>query len=385
MRSIPFSLFAVWLLLCWHLPCPGIEIDGGKMEDVVVAPSGYSEGEVATTFSDGYYPDGPNNFEVYKDGNIYILDWLAEEVEKYDSQGKWLRTFRVARGVGLGRYSKPEPIYDIAVDNNGNMYLIGWLLPGAPKSLFKFSPEGELLWRLPSEEALETGDLGHGIQHAVSTDESGRVYNYEYEPFLQLIVYGSEGDFKGSVSRGSWALSRYRYPDKSMVQREVGDDIYFRYNEYLLRTSLEEYTGARRVDTVAVLPQWSRLVTWERLLECNSDQLVIEGWVERQFILIGFDRNGYFYFHHPEYWYNQRSRPNCQIHRILRFRVAERRLEEAGEVVIYFRRGKQECSDRELFPPRKEFIVRGDGTIYFLHGTVDTVKVSKITFQPGSE
>jgi len=51
---------------------------------------------------------------------------------------------------------------------------------------------------------------------------------------------------------------------------------------------------------------------------------------------------------------------------------------ELGEVVMRFKKGTEECSDKELWLFRKQFVVSGDGTIYFLHGTVDKIKISKI-------
>lgn len=49
-------------------------------------------------------------------------------------------------------------------------------------------------------------------------------------------------------------------------------------------------------------------------------------------------------------------------------------------ITIHLVKGRDpECSNRVLWDfAKKQFIVSGDGTIYFLHGTVDTVKVSKI-------
>jgi len=165
-------------VLLW--PCQtskALRVDGGTIEDVVVVASGFSDSTFVTQLQDGWYSEGPNSFDVDKDGNIYILDWMGGRVQKYNKQGRWVRMFPVIAGV-LG-LEDPPPINDVAVDIWGNIFVTGALVPNIPvKSIFKFSPEGRFLWRIPSPAAIRTGHLGHVVYWFLLTDKSGRIYNF---------------------------------------------------------------------------------------------------------------------------------------------------------------------------------------------------------------
>ena len=357
--------FFLLLFLFSHHTCCGIQTKGGKLEDVLVMGSGGSEHEVVTEFSSGYYPRGPKSIDVDKEGNIYVLDWLGERVQKYDKEGRWVSSFPVSMAAPSGE-ALPQ-IYDIAVDNWGNVYVTGRPAGIPNNSIHKYSPEGKLLIQVPNVAGMERGNFGHVVYWFVLTDKSGRVYNFGKEHLGGVVVYSPQGELKKVVNR-----CEYDYFDVGIVQKELGDDVYFRVSKYLLRTSLEEFLQSGKIDTIAVLPDWTRL------LKFADDKLREPGWVEYPLTLIGFDRDTCFYFHQLEDWCKDRGRGMCEIHWIYKFRLEKGALIEAGEAVIYFERGKAECSDKELFDFYKQFIVSGDGTIYFLHGTVDTVKVSKV-------
>lgn len=363
-----FTPFVTLLFLFWYNTSTAIEIEGGKLEDVVVAVGGTSDSEVITKFTDGWNPDGPNSFDVDKEGNIYILDWLGGRVQKYDKEGKRIRTFLVL--AGAQKYDKPPQIDDIAVDNWGNLYVAGALIGGIPsRSILKFSAAGRLLLHIPNMDAIETGNLGHVIYWLLLTDESGKVYNFGDELLGGIAIYSSEGELKEVIDR-----CEYEYKDKGIVQKELGNDVYFRVGKYLMRTSLEDHKEPCQADTVAILPDWIRLREF-------ADNKVREvGWIEHPYTLIGFDRDSCFYFHQEEDFYGSRNNPICLTHRIEKFHLEKGKLIKAGEVEIDLQKGKEECSDKELWFFHKQFVVSGDGTLYFLHGTVDTVKISKITF-----
>ena len=354
-------------VLLW--PCQtskALRVDGGTIEDVVVVASGFSDSTFVTQLQDGWYSEGPNSFDVDKDGNIYILDWMGGRVQKYNKQGRWVRMFPVIAGV-LG-LEDPPPINDVAVDIWGNIFVTGALVPNIPvKSIFKFSPEGRFLWRIPSPAAIRTGHLGHVVYWFLLTDKSGRIYNFGDEHLGGVAIYSPEGELREVMDR-----CEYEYKDIGIVQKEVGDDIYFRVSKYLMRTNLDYYVKTQRIDTVAVLPDWMRL------LKFAEDKAREVGWREFPFRLIGFDRDSCFYFHSAEDLSDIRYYPFCLTHRLAKFRLEKGELKEAGYVEIDFKKGTEGCSVKGLRDFHKQFVVSGDGTIYFLHGTVDTVKVSKI-------
>ena len=356
---------ALFLLAFFHiaygLPANALEIEGGQIVDVVVADSGYSDIAFVTRFLDGWKPEGPQSFDIGKDGSIYVLDQLGARVLKFDKDGRWISTFQ----VGPKELSRPGWRFkDIAVDNWGNFYVI------RGSSIGKFSQTGEFLESLPPIVYKDGMRGGHVVYSQALTDKSGRFYNYGDQHIGGIVIYGLDGEIQGIIDR-----CEYEYQDIGIVQKELGDDVYFRVGKYLLKTTLKDFADGKKIDTVATLPDWIRLIifaddkTWER------------GWVEYPYVLIGFDKHNCFYFHQREPWYCSRSRSVCLIHRISKFRLDEAELKELGEVVIRFRKGRDECSYKELWLFRKQFVVSGDGTIYFLHGTVDRVKVSKIIME----
>ncbi len=351
-----------------------IEVSRARFEDVLVAASGSSDSTFTTELADGWFARGPNAFDIDKDGNIYILDWLAQKVVKFDKQGNWLLTFSVPSDPShpgtrslwpMGHHpTAHRPRSDLAVDNRGNVYLTA-----RDGSILKFSLEGTLLFRLPARPELRY----------LEVDRSGRFYNFpgwEDAGRVNLGMHGPAGAKEAELAHD------FEYPDRLVVQKQAGDDLYFRVGGYLARATLEDYVATNKLDTVAILPNKLRLIQYE------------DGLVEHElplpppFVLLGFDTENRFYFWQAEHSYGDWMFRFCQTHVIEVWKLEGERLHVLGAITINFVKGEDpECSDRVLrdFGKNEQFIVSGDGTIYLLHGTVDTVKVSKTTFQPGSE
>ena len=169
------------------------------------------------------------------------------------------------------------------------------------------------------------------------------------------------------------------YYDIGIVQRDVGNDIYYCEGIYLVRERRKESISGGKsqsvMDKVAILPDYLRLYEFAEVKDRDAD------WIPPPVWFIGFDKDSCFYFLETEYWYDSKYTPFCLVHRIFKYRLEKKELIVAGQVEITFKKGQEECSDNELFDFTKQFIVTGDGTIYFLHGTVDKIKVSKITME----
>jgi hypothetical protein len=339
-----------------------IEIKGGKMEDVVVTDSGSTDSTLITRLKGGWLAEGPNSFDVDQQGNIYILDQIGGRVLKFDRNGKWLSTFIATKDTfPLG---KTNIFDDIAVDTLGNTYISRGVL-------IKLSPLGKLLCEKPTYDDRRHGMLQQVYKY-VSADREGRLYNFSERLSIGgIAIYDSICELEEELNVNS------DYLDIGIVQRDVGNDIYYREDKYLIKERLKELKSAGEsksvVDTVAILPDNLRLQ------EYMDDKTVEYGWVPPPVWFIGFDKDSCFYFLESRYLYNDRESSICLLYRILKYRLEKKELVESGEVEIKFNRGQDECSDRELFDFTKRFIVTGDGSIYFLHGTVDKIKISKIT------
>ncbi len=342
-------LFLVLPFLAAYQTVCAIQIDGGRIEDIIVVGNGSSDSTFASELLHGWFAIGPNAFDIDTHGDIYILDWLGGKVLKFNQRGRFKLAIRVAKEI---QRSQQEPsINDITVDNWGNLYLV------ENYSIDKFSQEGSILLEIP-----------HVRYGFILTDEDGRVYGFTDNFWGGISVYSPGGEHKAEI------YHKNGYRDIGIVQKEAGNDIYFRTGKYLVRTNLEEHSQGGKIDTVSILPDGLRL------FEFAENQIREEGYVEHPLILIGFDTDSCFYFSQFEDLCGVRWIPICLTLRIFKYHLVQGKLTLAGKVEISFEKGKKECSDKELRDFAKQFLVTGDGTIYWLYGSVDTVKVSKIIF-----
>ncbi|MFH1336376.1 MAG: hypothetical protein ABII96_07640 [Candidatus Zixiibacteriota bacterium] len=374
MKSVLLIADVILSLAFWYQASVGIEVKGGIMEDVVVADSGISEYTIQTEFLGGWLPKGPNSFDIDTSCNIYILDRLGYKILKYDKNGNLVHSIPI-RVEGQGQIDAPE-LYDIAVDDDGEIYVLGDFrkitIEGREvrrRGLMRFSRDGKFLSQIPSKENEGKGYFKYGMSEFIVTDKHGNIINFGLSFQEPIDIYTSEGEHQATINYD------HEYRDIGISQKAAGDDIYFRSTKYLMRTSPEDFLKTGKPETVVVLPDKLRLVKY------RENKYREEGLVEYPVVLIGYDKNKCFYFHQPEYWYNERGREVCLIHRIYKFKLEEKQLLLDGMIEIEFQKGQEECSDKELFDFAKQFIVMGDGTIYFLHGTVDKIKVSKITME----
>jgi DNA-binding beta-propeller fold protein YncE len=79
----------------------------------------------------------PVNLALDGQGNLYVSDLGAFRVQKYDRQGRYLRSFG-AQGLVPGRFARPK---GVDVDENGLLYVVD----AATEVVQIFDPEGRLL------------------------------------------------------------------------------------------------------------------------------------------------------------------------------------------------------------------------------------------------
>lgn len=183
-------------------------------------------------------------------------------------------------------------------------------------------------------------------------------------------MYSAEGEHRTRMRYD------FEYPDRVITQKEAGDDIYFRVDKYLMKTTCEDFLKTGKLDTVATLPNKLRLLRHRD--PGGSVQLPIEPPPD----LIGVDRNNRFYFQRTRHFQDERTGPFCESHTIIRWSLENGELHHPRFLILFFLKGKDgECTYKGLwdFAKGKRFVVAGDGSIFFLHGTVDTIKVSKLT------
>lgn len=350
MKRAKDSLLVILLCVCAHHQAHALQITGGKLIDVVVADSGQTDSTFHTYLAEGEWPVGPLYFDVDRRGDIYVV--YTPRILRFSKAGKWISTFK---GVSETGKWQGEGLGGLVVDNCGNTFVI------KSGGIMKFSGQGEFL--------SESKD--RKLWDRILADKDGRIYGpgtiddgieiYDQNLNLRQVIPKKRGD----------------YIDIGIVQKEAGNDIYFRQDRCLYRTSLEEYSENRKLEKVAPLPK--ELTNPEFLTKKELEDSSVQ---TQSCWFIGFDKDSCFYFYNLNYFDYKERKDICRGYSIFKYCLRGGKLKKAGEIELDFTDYKVECSstslERESFD--LSFLLTGDGTIYWLHGTVETVKVSKIIF-----
>jgi len=95
------------------------------MVTVVGSSAVWAEGyELEGVWPTTSFPDHPNSIAVDASGNVYIVDYEACTVSKYDSSGALLARWG-SQGFFAGQFYNPE---GIAVDGSGNVYVVDYFI-----------------------------------------------------------------------------------------------------------------------------------------------------------------------------------------------------------------------------------------------------------------
>ncbi|MEP6468662.1 MAG: 6-bladed beta-propeller [Chloroflexota bacterium] len=94
---------------------------------------------------------------------VYVSDSLNARVQVFDATGKFLRQFG-SPGTADGEFVWP---FDLSVDDQGNVYV----LDDGARNLQKFSPDGKFIWKVDNSTLPDF--TGHG--HDANIDPQGRI------------------------------------------------------------------------------------------------------------------------------------------------------------------------------------------------------------------
>lgn len=138
--------------------------------------------------------DGPRNFEVDKDGNFYIVDYLKQRVVKFDKNGRYLFSFGKKDNEEL--YLKQPG--GIAIDKKGNIYVSD---SGYPTDcVLKFDSQGNFITKIDSVN----GRKFTWITYLFSQYHNGNIY--------------IEGEIEGREGK---SLVYYEFDPESNFVRET--------------------------------------------------------------------------------------------------------------------------------------------------------------------
>jgi hypothetical protein len=109
---------------------------------------------------------GPRDFDVDKEGNIYITDILKQRVVKFDKQGRYVLSF--GKKGNIVHLSRP---INIAIDGQGNAYVKDL---DNDRCIFRFDSSGNLLEKITSIGSYSSGQIKWFS--ALESDERGHVF-----------------------------------------------------------------------------------------------------------------------------------------------------------------------------------------------------------------
>ena len=155
-----------------------------------------------------WYFSKPEGITVASDDNLYIVDKYRNNVQKFDSSGRFLTKWG-SRGTGDGQFLEP---YDVTADSAGNVYVTEGdylLAPSGNHRVQKFDSTGTFLTKWGS---YGTGDGQFDHPQGVAADGAGNVYvadtgNSRIQKFdpsgVFLTKWGSLGSGDGQFDNPS--------------------------------------------------------------------------------------------------------------------------------------------------------------------------------------
>ena len=139
---------------------------------------------------------GPDGIAVDSHGDVYVVDWYTNQVQKFDSEGNFIRKWG---GYGWNEPGKFYLPYGIAADPNDNVYV------GSKTNIKiqKFDSDGNFIpscsWN-PSEEIYD-----------VAIDSDGNVYVLA-RGYDKIIKYTSTGGYLTDWAGHGYGQGQFRRP-----------------------------------------------------------------------------------------------------------------------------------------------------------------------------
>ncbi|MFC1617272.1 carboxypeptidase regulatory-like domain-containing protein [Candidatus Margulisiibacteriota bacterium] len=132
--------------------------DGNHRIQVIYAEGGVLK--IGANNGNGTSGTGDGEFSLVKDvaldpeGNIYVTDEGNNRVQKFDSEGSFIRKWG-SQGTGDGEFSSP---YSIAIDNENNVYVTD----ADNNRVQKFTADGEFIWAYGKQDIYGDFQSGSG-------------------------------------------------------------------------------------------------------------------------------------------------------------------------------------------------------------------------------
>ena len=174
-----------------------LALDGKSRRIVRISPSGEFKGYVDAGGVTGTVV--PRSFRVDGDDTLYVLDIFSGRLIVADPSGKVLREIPFPKDAGF--------FSDLAVDRKGNVFLVD----SAGKRVF-VAKKGA------NEIVALTANIGEDVDFptSIAVDDRGRLFVGDQNGG-GIVVFGSDGTFRGRHLAMGWKESFLRYPSEVCI------------------------------------------------------------------------------------------------------------------------------------------------------------------------
>ncbi|EQB63237.1 MAG: hypothetical protein RBG1_1C00001G0816 [candidate division Zixibacteria bacterium RBG-1] len=346
----------------------GVRIIGGQLKDIVVMKNGTGPGEIKG-YTVGAFLCQPDALDIDIRGNIYLHDNGNSRIQIFSPSGQYLKEIQLDKLLkDRATFSHVEE--DITVDNFGNVYLVDSAKgkgkkKGSYSRLVRFSSQGNV-----SVIAELLPIMDYGSSQGISTDYFGNLYLFAWLGPSELAgrieggrisVFDPGGKLEGRFE----VFGRGFPPESQIVQKadSLGRVIFMR-NGYLCLSEVPFIKYGTAKDSVKIPEE---LLSYE-------------------FRLIGFDLEFNIYFLEEHRGFVRGKFWDIHVSSIHRFNLYKddegaKKLFKTGEVILDFNDLSREEFLNLATEFVKQFVVAGNGEVYFLHGTIHKLTLSKIIFE----
>ena len=176
-----------------------LALDGKSRRIVRVTAAGEFKGYIEAVGIPSTGAVVPRSFKIDRKDNLYLLDIFSGRVLILDATGKFLRGIPFPQKYGF--------ISDLAVDANGNLYLVD----SVGGKIFSARKDATVITPL-SGSLKEDLDFPVGM----ATDSRGRLYLSDQNG-SGIVILGPDGSFRGRQSDFGWKDGLLRYPSALAV------------------------------------------------------------------------------------------------------------------------------------------------------------------------
>ena len=334
----------------------------GTITDILTLEEGNGPGQVMYQEAEPVSLHVPS-FDVDREGRFYICDPGNSRIQVFSSNGIFLRQIELRKAMDNSRFRGWYS--DLAVDLESNIYLTDSAIPRARNNksigardyyrILKFNSRGEF------EEIIKLPSVKSKSGCGVSTDYYGILYVQVNQDSMRIYD-------KRSKLISAFGVTYRPYPpaEAQVVQR--GDSlarIVFIKGDYVCLTSLDDIKKGTVMDSIP-LPL--------KLKYSHAD-----------FIGIDNNLNIYFSINHrltKPGGYPGVLKNEWHVTSLHRYWIWGSKLLESGQVWLNFTNDFTDNKREERATNfTKQYIVSGDGSVFFLHGTIDNLILSIVTFE----